>query len=45
MCEKPTKIGIIKKINIPFIVISWCRIKIRAVLINDTEIKNSSLFK
>ena len=45
MWENPAKIGIIKNINIPFIVISWCAIKAKEESIKEIIIKNSSLFK
>ena len=45
MCENPAKIGIIKNINMPLMVINWCAIKAKDESTNDNKIKKSLLFK
>ncbi len=44
MCEKAVKIGIIKKINMPLIVINWWAIKEYEKTKNDNKIRKSIFF-
>ena len=43
MCEKAVKIGIIKKINMPLIVINWWAIKEYEKTKNDNKISNDKM--